>query len=231
MSLPGGDGRHCRKGPRPPTVAASDEEGPTMTVHAAELAHLQGVHKRYGPVLALDGIDLSLRAGQVHALLGANGAGKTTAIALLLGLVTPDAGDVALFGQSPRRLAARRGIGVMLQSAALQETLQVRELLDLTRSYYADPRSVEECVQLAGLDGLMKRRYGKLSGGHKRRVQFALALCGRPRLLFLDEPTTGLDIEARQGLWRAVRELAAQGSGVLLTTHYIEEAEALADRV
>jgi ABC-2 type transport system ATP-binding protein len=195
------------------------------------MARLCDAGKRYGAVIALDNVDLVLRGGEVHALLGANGAGKTTAIALLLGLLQADAGDVELFGTAPQSLHARRRIGIMLQSTALQETLQVRELLDLTRSYYPDPRSVADCVALAGLDGLMGRRYGKLSGGQQRRVQFALAICGRPRVLFLDEPTTGLDIEARQGLWRAIRELVAQGSAVLLTTHYIEEAEALADRV
>ena len=119
----------------------------------------------------------------------------------------------------------------MLQSASIPDAFKVRELLDLTRSYYPTPRSVADCIALAGLEGLLERRYGRLSGGQQRRVQFALALCGRPRLLFLDEPTTGLDIEARQGLWRAIRELVAQGCAVLLTTHYLEEAEALADRV
>ena len=119
----------------------------------------------------------------------------------------------------------------MLQSAAIPDTLKVRELIDLTRSYYPQPRSVADLVALAGLDGLMARRYGQLSGGQQRRVQFAMAVCGRPELLFLDEPTTGLDIDARQTLWKAIRELRAQGCAVLLTTHYLEEAEALADRV
>ena len=119
----------------------------------------------------------------------------------------------------------------MLQSAGIPDRLRVGEVLALVRSYYRDPRSVADCVALAGLDGLLERPYRHLSGGQQRRVQFALAICGRPRLLFLDEPTTGLDIEARQGIWRAVRELVADGSAVLLTTHYLEEAEALADHV
>ncbi len=195
------------------------------------LAQLADARKRYGKVLALDGVDLDLRPGEVLALLGANGAGKSTAISLLLGLLAADSGSAALFGQSPQTLAARRRIGVMLQSAGIPEASKVGELLELTRSYYPDPRSVADCVALAGLDGLLDRRYGRLSGGQQRRVQFALAICGRPQLLFLDEPTTGLDIEARQGLWRAIRELVGQGSSVLLTTHYLEEAEALADRV
>lgn len=202
-----------------------------MDDRQTELASLRGVHKQYGKVLALDGVDLSLHGGQVLALLGANGAGKSTAIALLLGLLPADAGKVALFGQSPLQLAARRRIGVMLQSAGIPDTSTVAELLMLTRSYYPQPRSVAECVALAGLDGLLKRRYGQLSGGQQRRVQFALAVCGNPQLLFLDEPTTGLDIEARQTLWQALRRLVGEGCGVLLTTHYLEEAEALADRV
>ena len=195
------------------------------------LASLHDVHKCYGKVPALDGLDLQVHAGELLALLGPNGAGKTTAIGLLLGLARADRGDVALFGLPPHQLAARRRIGVMLQSAGIPDTLCVGELLELTRSYYPDPRSVADCVAMAGLGGLLQRRYGKLSGGQQRRVQFALAICGRPQLLFLDEPTTGLDIEARQCLWQTIRELVAQGCGVLLTTHYLEEAEALADRV
>ncbi len=198
---------------------------------SCEPARLRGVHKRHGQVTALAGLDLAIAPGRLLALLGPNGAGKTTAVAILLGLQPPDGGEARLFGQAPGTPAVRRRIGVMLQSAGIPETLKVRELLDLTRSYYPSPRSVADCVALAGLDGLLDRRYGRLSGGQQRRVQFALAICGRPQLLFLDEPTTGLDIEARQTLWKAIRELVADGCAVLLTTHYLEEAEALADRV
>ncbi|MCF7221465.1 ABC transporter ATP-binding protein [Marilutibacter chinensis] len=205
-----------------------------MTAHVpnpSPPARLRAVHKAYGPVRALQGVDLELGQGRLLALLGPNGAGKSTAIGLLLGLQAADAGRAELFGRPPRELAARQQVGVMLQTAGIQDTLKVRELLELTRSYYPAPLSIADCAAMAGLDGLLERRYGKLSGGQQRRVQFALAICGRPRLLFLDEPTTGLDIEARQALWRAIRGLVADGCAVLLTTHYLEEAEALADRV
>ena len=194
-------------------------------------ARLLAAGKRYGNIAALDGIDLNVRAGELLALLGPNGAGKSTAISLLLGLTEADAGEVQLFGQSPHALAARRRVGVMLQSAGMPDTLKVRELLAQTRSYYPDPLDAAECARIAGIADLLDRRYGKLSGGQQRRVQFALAICGKPELLFLDEPTTGLDVEARQALWSATRALVAAGSAVLLTTHYLEEAEALADRV
>ena len=195
------------------------------------LACLRGAVKSYGALRALDGIDLELHRGELLALLGPNGAGKTTAISLLLGLVRADAGEVRLFGMDPQRIEARRGIGVMLQHAQLPATLRVGELIRLTASYYPSPRSVAESAELAGVADLLQRPYGKLSGGQQRRVQFALALCGNPRLLFLDEPTVGMDIEARQKLWSAIRTLVADGVSIVLTTHYLEEAEALADRV
>ena len=195
------------------------------------LACLRGAVKSYGALRALDGVDLELHRGELLALLGPNGAGKTTAISLLLGLVRADAGEVRLFGMDPQRIEARRGIGVMLQHAQLPATLRVGELIRLTASYYPSPRSVVESAELAGVADLLQRPYGKLSGGQQRRVQFALALCGNPRLLFLDEPTVGMDIEARQKLWSAIRTLVADGVSIVLTTHYLEEAEALADRV
>ena len=197
----------------------------------APIARLDGVIKNYGRLAALDGADLQIHRGELLALLGPNGAGKTTAIALLLGLIRADSGKVELFGQDPQRIDARRRIGVMLQNAALPPTLRVGELLRLTASYYPSPRPLAETAELAGIAELLSRPYAKLSGGQQRSVQFALALCGRPELLFLDEPTVGLDIEIRQKLWAAIRQLIAEGCSVLLTTHYLEEAEALADRV
>jgi len=206
---------------------------PDTASRAPVFATLRAVCKRYAAAAApaLDAMDLALNGGELHALLGANGAGKSTAIGLLLGLLRADAGEVRLFGTAPQALAARRRIGVMLQSAQLPENSTVGELLALTRSYYPRPCSVADCVAEAGIDGLLDRRYGRLSGGQQRRVQFALALCGDPALLFLDEPTVGLDIEARRLLWASIRRRVDAGCGVLLTTHYLEEAEALADRV
>jgi len=202
-----------------------------MRTEQGVLARLTQASKSYGKVRALDGVDLQLRGGELLALLGPNGAGKTTAIGLLLGLLRADAGAVELFGQDPQAIDARRHIGVMLQDAALPPTLRVGELIRLVASYYPAPRSVAESAELAGVSDLLQRPYGKLSGGQQRRVQFALALCGRPKLLFLDEPTVGMDIDARRRLWEAIRHLVAEGNGVVLTTHYLEEAEALADRV
>jgi ABC-2 type transport system ATP-binding protein len=202
-----------------------------MSLANTPVARLAGAVKRYGSLTALDGADLVVRRGELLALLGPNGAGKSTAISLMLGLIRPDSGSVELFGMDPQKIEARRRIGVMLQSATLPLTLRVGELLRLTASYYPAPRPLAESAELAGITDLLQRPYGKLSGGQQRRVQFALALCGRPQLLFLDEPTVGMDIDARQKLWSAIRRLIAEGCAVLLTTHYLEEAEALADRV
>jgi ABC-2 type transport system ATP-binding protein len=195
------------------------------------IAQLQGASKRYGGTLALDQVDLQVRRGEVQALLGPNGAGKTTAISLLLGLLRPDGGSAVLFGQSPGSLAARSRLGAMLQTAGVPDTLTVGELITLFRSYYTQPRTVADCVALAGVAGLLHSRYGRLSGGQQRRVQFALAICGRPQILFLDEPTTGLDLDARETMWKTIRQLVAENCAVVLTTHYLEEAEALADHV
>ena len=195
------------------------------------LAELSGVHKRYGKTVALDGLDLQVRDGELLAVLGPNGAGKTTAISLLLGLQQADSGSAHLFGKSPHDLDTRRNVGVMMQEAVRPAELQVREQIDLVSSYYPAPMTPAAAMEVTGTTSLAKRPYGKLSGGQKRQVQFAVAMCGRPRLLFLDEPTVGLDIQARKLMWTTLRQLVEQGSSIVLTTHYLEEAEALADRV
>ena len=195
------------------------------------IAELRGVTKTYGSIVALNDLTLGLEAGRVTAILGPNGAGKTTVIKLLLGLTRPTRGTVSLFGTDPRSAAARRRTGVMLQIAKVPETLTVREHVDLFCSYYPSPMGVDNTLAAAELTGVADRRYGNLSGGQRQRVQFALAICGHPDLLFLDEPTVGLDVESRRGFWQQIRRLASSGRTIVLTTHYLEEADALADRV
>ncbi len=207
---------------------ANPSQTPSQDPPPAELA---GAVKRYGALTALAGVDLAVRRGEVLALLGPNGAGKTTAVQLLLGLLAPDAGTARIFGRDPRRSAARMATGAMLQISKVPETLRVREHLALARSYYPAPLAAAELVALAGLAGLEDRPFGKLSGGQRQRVLFALALAGGPALVVLDEPTAGLDVESRRGLWSAIRGIADGGRTVLLTTHYLEEADALADRI
>ena len=202
-----------------------------MSDHRPVIARLQGVSKQYGNVRALDGLDLTVHRGEVLAVLGPNGAGKTTSIALLLGLIQPDAGNATLFDMAPDARAARERCGVMLQVSRLPEPITVREHVTLFSSYYPHPLPVEETLALAGLTGVADRRYGKLSGGQQQRLKFALALCGDPEMLFLDEPTVALDVEARRQLWDVIRARVACGTTVLLTTHYLEEADALADRI
>ncbi|WP_374014079.1 ABC transporter ATP-binding protein [Pseudoxanthomonas koreensis] len=207
----------------PPVPAAA---GGTQPV-----ARLRGASRRFGAVTALDRIDIQAHAGELLAVLGPNGAGKSTAIALWLGLVDADGGEVELLGGDPHDIARRQGLGVMLQDVELPRELSPRELVRLAASYYAQPLPTEEALRRAGASGFADTAYGKLSGGQKRIAQFAVAICGQPRLLFLDEPTVGLDVQARQALWASIRALLASGCSVVLTTHYLEEAEALADRV
>jgi len=187
------------------------------------LAELQGVTKHFGKIKALDGLDLQVRPGELLALLGPNGAGKTTAISILLGLQRPDSGVA--------RLWDRRQVGVMMQEVALAPELRVREHIELVASYYPTPLSVAAVMELTQTKAISNRPYGKLSGGQKRQAQFAMAICGGPKLLYLDEPTVGLDVEARHMLWDMLAHLVRAGTAVVLTTHYLEEAEALADRV
>jgi ABC-type multidrug transport system ATPase subunit/peptidoglycan/LPS O-acetylase OafA/YrhL len=231
-----GEWLNGRRHPRSKT-AASELAAPVAQAAAASapvagvVAELKAVTRRYGTQVALDNIDLNLREGELLALLGPNGAGKSSAISLWLGLAAPDAGEATLLGGSPQDVDSRRGIGVMMQDVTLTQGMKVRELIDQAASYYPDPLSVDEVMSITHTTEFAGRVYDKLSGGQKRQVQFALAICGRPKVLFLDEPTVGLDIAAREHLWAAIRHLRTTGVSILLTTHYLEEAESLADRV
>jgi ABC-2 type transport system ATP-binding protein len=206
-------------------------EVPVKVETAEPVAVLDRVTKKYGKVTALDGLSLALRPGEIVALLGPNGAGKSTAVRLLLGLSSPTAGTARIFGGNPRDAETRTRIGAMLQVASVPKTLKVKEHIDLFRSYFPAPLPFAEVVRIAQLEGIEDRLYEKLSGGQRQRLLFGLAMCGNPEVVFLDEPTVGMDIEARRGLWTQIRALAAQGKTVLLTTHYLEEADALAHRI
>jgi ABC-2 type transport system ATP-binding protein len=195
------------------------------------VASLAGVTKKYAEITALRDVNLNVHAGELLAVLGPNGAGKTTAVRLLLGLTRPGSGRATVFGHDPRDASARGRIGAMLQVAKVPETLKVKEHINLFRSYYSNPLSLQSTLEAAGLEGMENRLFGALSGGQKQRVLFALAICGNPDLLFLDEPTVGLDISTRHLIWQRIRRLIQQGRTVVLTTHYLEEVDALADRV
>ena len=203
---------------------------PTMR-DSTVAASLANVTKRYRTATALRGVSLDIHVGEAVAVLGPNGAGKTTAVGLLLGTLRPDDGELSVLGDDPTRRRCRQRIGAMLQISGVPTTLRVREHVDLFRSYYPAPLDRETIIATAGLDGLESRLYGKLSGGEKQRLHLALALCGNPDLLFLDEPTSGLDVESRRRLWREIRAVIDAGRTVVLTTHNIEEADALADRI
>src|SRR5271167_1359804 len=195
------------------------------------VASTRDLTKSYGPIVALRNLNLEVRAGELLALLGPNGAGKTTLVRMLLGLALPDSGSVSVFGADPHQGHVQPRLGAMLQVAKVPETLRVREHIDLFSSYYPKPLPLAEVLSIAGLVEIKNRKFGELSGGQRQRVLFALAICGNPDLLFLDEPTVGLDVEARRLLWDEIRKLVARGKTVLLTTHYLEEADALADRI
>src|ERR1051326_2333515 len=201
-------------------------------IHSVLPASLANVTKSYDAnVVALRDVSLDIHPGSLTALLGPNGAGKTTAVKLLLGLAAPTSGMARVFNADPRDAANRARTGAMLQVARVPETLRVREHIDLFSAYYPAPMPREQVVAAAGLAGIESKKFGELSGGQKQRVLFALAICGNPDLLILDEPTVGLDVEARRALWMQIRSFVERGKSVLLTTHYLDEADALADRV
>jgi ABC-2 type transport system ATP-binding protein len=194
---------------------------------------IEGLHKSYGEVEAVRGVDLQVEAGEIFAVVGPNGAGKTTTLEILEGYLSRDAGRVEVLGTDPAEPtpAWRERIGIVLQETALETLLSVRESLELYAGYYSAPRPVDEVIELVGLEGEADRRAGRLSGGQKRRLDVGIALIGDPDLLFLDEPTTGFDPSARRHAWQMVAGLRDLGKTVLLTTHYMEEAQFLADRV
>lgn len=194
---------------------------------------VSGLHKRYGDFEAVRGIDISVAAGEVFGLLGPNGAGKTTTVEILEGYRARSAGEVSVLGHDParRELALRRRIGIVLQAGGIYGHLTAREALRHWAGFYRAPRQVEEVLALVGLSERGDVRARKLSGGQLRRLDFALALIGDPDLIFLDEPTTGFDPEARRAAWETIRSLKRLGKTILLTTHYLDEAQALADRV
>lgn len=192
---------------------------------------LRNVSKRFDKAEALRDVSLRIDPGEVVAILGPNGAGKTTAISIMLGIRKPTSGEAQIFGMDPHDLRARARCGVMLQDTGLPWNLKVGELVALFRSYYPAPLSSREILEVAGLTKLVGKRAGELSGGQRQRLAFALAICGNPSLLFLDEPTVGLDVDSRKAFWREMKRYAAKGASIVMTTHYMEEAEALADRI
>jgi ABC-2 type transport system ATP-binding protein len=196
---------------------------------------LEGLSKTFrtpqGPVPAVDGIDLEIAPGETVALLGPNGAGKSTTLEMLLGLTRPDAGTVSVFGQSPERAVDTGGVGAMLQTGSLIRDLSVRELVAMIASLYRHPLPVDEALDLAGIGPLAGRRTQKLSGGETQRVRFAVAIVADPDLLVLDEPTVAMDVESRRAFWAAMRAFVARDKTVVFATHYLDEADAYADRV
>jgi ABC-2 type transport system ATP-binding protein len=200
---------------------------------ASRAIEVQGLRKSYGDVQAVRGIDLHVDAGEVFALLGPNGAGKTTTVEILEGYRRRDAGDVEVLGTDPQNgeRSFKERIGIVLQETSVDPFFTVREVIDLYGGYYPKPLPVDEVIEIVGLKEKRDERIRKLSGGQKRRLDVALGLAGDPELLFLDEPTTGFDPSARRNAWEMIRNLQTLGKTVLLTTHYMEEAQTLADRV
>ena len=204
-----------------------------MTDNGEAAIRVRGLRKTYRGVPAVDGVDLDVRRGEVFALLGPNGAGKTTTVEILEGHRDRDAGEVSVLGVDPRHGGAawKSRLGLVLQSASDYEELGVAEVVHHFAAYYPRPYDPDEVIDLVGLTGKRKARAKTLSGGQRRRLDVALGIVGRPELLFLDEPTTGFDPEARREFWKLIGDLADGGTTILLTTHYLDEAETLADRV
>ena len=192
---------------------------------------LVDVHKHFGSVQAVRGISLGIESGEIVALLGPNGAGKTTTIDMILALSKPTSGDVSVYGMTPRHAISRGLVSAVMQTGGLLKDLTVAETLQYTASLFVDTEPIAEVLKRAGISGIADRRVGKCSGGEQQRLRFAMALLPDPELLVLDEPTTGMDVEGRRGFWTAIRQDAAKGRTVLFATHYLEEADAYADRI
>jgi ABC-2 type transport system ATP-binding protein len=213
-----------------PMTISEQAQVPTTKPLAGGIV-LAGLHKSYGEVHAVRGVDLAIAPGETVALLGPNGAGKSTTIDMMLGLTTPNAGTVSIFGTSPRQAVAKGAIGAMLQTGGLIRDLDVRELLQMMASLYPSPLDVDDLLESSGIGDLARRRTQSLSGGQTQRVRAAMALVSDPDLLVLDEPTVAMDVEARHAFWSAMREFAATGRTVIFATHYLEEADLYADRI
>ena len=198
---------------------------------AGAAVELVNVSKRYGEVQALKDVNLTIDSGEVVAMLGPNGAGKTTSISLMLGTRKPTSGQARLFGLDPRDLKSRSRIGVMLQESGVPGMLRVEEIVGLFGSYYPSPLPVSEAIAMAGLEEKAKSLVKDLSGGQRQRLYFALAVCGNPDVVFLDEPTVGMDVEGRRRFIQEIADFGAKGRTVVLTTHYLEEADQLARRI
>jgi ABC-2 type transport system ATP-binding protein len=192
---------------------------------------LVDIHKNFGHVRAVDGVDLKINSGEIVAILGPNGAGKTSTIDIILGLSQPSAGAVSVLGMQPRQAISLGLISAVMQTGGLLKDLTVRETVEYTASLFARSRAVDEVLRGAGIAEIGDRRVGKCSGGEQQRLRFALALLSDPVLLVLDEPTTGMDVEGRRNFWATIRKDAEQGRTVLFATHYLEEADAYADRI
>ncbi len=194
-------------------------------------ADLAGVRKNFGSVHAVNGIDLSIESGGIVAILGPNGAGKTTSIDMILGLSQPSSGSVSVLGMQPRQAISRGLISAVMQTGGLLKDFTVAETVEYTASLFTHTESPAEVLKRAGIAGIADRRVGKCSGGEQQRLRFAMALLPDPELLVLDEPTTGMDVEGRRSFWSSIREDAEKGRTVLFATHYLEEADAYADRI
>ncbi|PNE39109.1 MULTISPECIES: ABC transporter ATP-binding protein [Streptomyces] len=213
------------------TTTATTTATTAQDAGRAPVVSFQGVSKSYGAVRAVADLHLELHPGETVALLGPNGAGKSSTLDLLLGLRTPDAGSVSLFGATPQRAIQQGKVGAMLQSGGLMEGVKVRELVQLARDLHPQGYPVDQILASAGITDIADRLVGKLSGGQEQRVRFALATAGANDLIVLDEPTTGMDVSSRQTFWGAMRRQAQEGRTVLFATHYLEEADEIADRV